>query len=94
MHVCEGDELNQMLVEERFEGVPLLILANKQDLLNSSPTTQVSLTKYKFMHTFTPTKKQTGLIFYDFSSKLEFFRTMTKIKLHITTLFDITFLSP
>lgn len=30
-----GDELNQLLKEEKLEGVPLLVLANKQDLLNA-----------------------------------------------------------
>lgn len=30
-----GDELNQLLKEEKLEGVPLLVFANKQDLLNA-----------------------------------------------------------
>jgi len=30
-----GDELNQLLNEEKLEGVPLLVFANKQDLLNA-----------------------------------------------------------
>ena len=30
-----GDELKQLLKEERLEGVPLLVFANKQDLLNA-----------------------------------------------------------
>ena len=29
------DELNQLLKEEKLEGVPLLVFANKQDLLNA-----------------------------------------------------------
>lgn len=30
-----GDELTQLLKEEKLEGVPLLVFANKQDLLNA-----------------------------------------------------------
>lgn len=30
-----GDELSLLLEEEKMEGVPLLVLANKQDLPNS-----------------------------------------------------------
>ena len=30
-----GDELNHLLKEEKLVGVPLLVFANKQDLLNA-----------------------------------------------------------
>lgn len=37
-----GIELAQLLEEEKLAGVPLLILANKQDLLNSLPVDDIS----------------------------------------------------
>ncbi len=36
-----GDELNQLLNEERLEGVPLLVFANKQDLLNALSANEI-----------------------------------------------------
>lgn len=36
-----GAELNQLLEEEKLAGVPLLVFANKQDLLNAAPAGEV-----------------------------------------------------
>jgi len=30
-----GAELDQLLIEEKLQGVPLIVFANKQDLLNA-----------------------------------------------------------
>mmetsp|Transcript_20413 Transcript_20413/g.31228 ORF Transcript_20413/g.31228 Transcript_20413/m.31228 type:complete len:90 (-) Transcript_20413:135-404(-) len=38
-----GIELSQLLEEEKLAGVPLLILANKQDLLNALPPDDISI---------------------------------------------------
>lgn len=37
-----GDELVQLLEEDKMNGVPLLILANKQDLINATPATEIA----------------------------------------------------
>ena len=37
-----GMELNLLLEEEKLEGVPLLVLANKQDLLNAMTAQEVT----------------------------------------------------
>lgn len=37
-----GVELNQLLCEEKLEGVPLLVFANKQDLLNALSADEIS----------------------------------------------------
>lgn len=37
-----GVELNSLLEEEKLAGVPVLIFANKQDLLNAMPPKEVS----------------------------------------------------
>lgn len=37
-----GVELGQLLEEEKLDGIPLLIFANKQDLLNALPAAEVS----------------------------------------------------
>jgi ADP-ribosylation factor-like protein 3 len=36
-----GSELNQLLEEEKLAGVPVLVFANKQDLLNAAPAGEV-----------------------------------------------------
>lgn len=36
-----GEELSQLLEEDKMAGVPLLVLANKQDLLNALPANEV-----------------------------------------------------
>ena len=36
-----GVELNSLLEEEKLAGVPVLIFANKQDLLNAMPPKEV-----------------------------------------------------
>ena len=36
-----GVELGQLLEEEKLDGIPLLIFANKQDLLNALPASEV-----------------------------------------------------
>ena len=38
-----GDELSLLLEEEKMVGVPLLVLANKQDLQNALPADEVGL---------------------------------------------------
>ena len=37
-----GDELVQLLEEDKMNGVPLLVLANKQDLINATPATEIA----------------------------------------------------
>jgi len=37
-----GDELSKLLEEDKLAGVPLLVLANKQDLLNALPPNEVA----------------------------------------------------
>jgi len=37
-----GAELNQLLEEEKMAGVPLLVFANKQDLLNAAPAGEIA----------------------------------------------------
>ena len=37
-----GAELDQLLDEEKLAGVPLLVFANKQDLVNAAPPSQVA----------------------------------------------------
>lgn len=37
-----GEELNELLEEPKLSGVPLLVYANKQDLLNSATAAEVS----------------------------------------------------
>lgn len=37
-----GDELSKLLEEDKLAGVPLLVLANKQDLLNALPPDEVA----------------------------------------------------
>lgn len=37
-----GVELGQLLEEEKLDGIPLLVFANKQDLLNALPSSEVS----------------------------------------------------
>jgi len=37
-----GEELSQLLEEDKMAGVPLLVLANKQDLLNALPANEVA----------------------------------------------------
>jgi len=37
-----GDELSKLLEEDKLAGVPLLVLANKQDLLNALPANEVA----------------------------------------------------
>lgn len=37
-----GDELSLLLEEEKMVGVPLLVLANKQDLQNALPADEVA----------------------------------------------------
>lgn len=39
-----GVELGQLLEEEKLDGIPLLVFANKQDLLNALPASDVSRT--------------------------------------------------
>jgi signal recognition particle receptor subunit beta len=39
-----GVELNSLLEEEKLAGVPVLIFANKQDLLNAMPPKEVRQT--------------------------------------------------
>merc|ERR1712167_479073 len=39
-----GEELKQLLEEEKLAGTPLLVLANKQDLLNAMPAQEVAET--------------------------------------------------
>jgi hypothetical protein len=36
-----GEELSQLLEEDKMAGVPLLVLANKQDLINALPANEV-----------------------------------------------------
>jgi ADP-ribosylation factor-like protein 3 len=36
-----GVELGQLLEEEKLDGIPLLVFANKQDLLNALPAAEV-----------------------------------------------------
>ena len=38
-----GVELGQLLEEDKLAGVPLLVFANKQDLLNAVPAAEVTL---------------------------------------------------
>lgn len=40
-----GVELNSLLEEEKLAGVPVLIFANKQDLLNAMPPKEVRATR-------------------------------------------------
>lgn len=37
-----GVELGQLLEEDKLDGIPLLVFANKQDLLNALPASEVS----------------------------------------------------
>mmetsp|Transcript_30996 Transcript_30996/g.45339 ORF Transcript_30996/g.45339 Transcript_30996/m.45339 type:complete len:81 (+) Transcript_30996:188-430(+) len=37
-----GVELEQLLSEEKLEGVPLLVFANKQDLMNALSSEEIS----------------------------------------------------
>jgi len=39
-----GQELNQLLEEEKLAGVPVLVFANKQDLLNAMPAKELAET--------------------------------------------------
>ncbi len=38
----EGDELSQLLEEEKMTNVPILVLANKQDLMHALPADEVN----------------------------------------------------
>ncbi len=38
-----GIELNALLEEDKLAGVPVLIFANKQDLLNATPPAEVTM---------------------------------------------------
>ena len=37
-----GDELSQLLEEDKLAGVPLMVFANKQDLLNAQPAAEIA----------------------------------------------------
>eukprot|EP00747_Dinoflagellata_sp_TGD_P027701 gnl/TRDRNA2_/TRDRNA2_132765_c0_seq1.p1 gnl/TRDRNA2_/TRDRNA2_132765_c0~~gnl/TRDRNA2_/TRDRNA2_132765_c0_seq1.p1 ORF type:complete len:182 (+),score=57.00 gnl/TRDRNA2_/TRDRNA2_132765_c0_seq1:88-633(+) len=37
-----GTELNELLAEDKLGGIPLLVFANKQDLLQASPADEIS----------------------------------------------------
>lgn len=37
-----GEELNELLLEEKLVGVPVLIYANKQDLMNAEPASEIA----------------------------------------------------
>ena len=45
--VAAGEELSQLLEEDKMAGVPLLVLANKQDLINALPANEASLPTFK-----------------------------------------------
>jgi ADP-ribosylation factor-like protein 3 len=38
----EGDELSQLLEEEKMINVPILVFANKQDLMHALPADEVN----------------------------------------------------
>lgn len=39
---CDAQELAELLDEEKLSGVPVLIFANKQDLLTSAPASEIA----------------------------------------------------
>lgn len=41
--VLDMQEFSELLDEEKLEKVPVLVFANKQDLLSSAPASEVSL---------------------------------------------------
>ena len=45
-----GSELNQLLEEEKLAGVPVLVFANKQDLLNAAPAGEVMASSSVLFH--------------------------------------------
>ena len=42
MFVCVFQELAELLDEEKLSGVPVLIFANKQDLLTAAPASEIA----------------------------------------------------
>ena len=42
LFLCLLQELNELLEESKLSGVPLLVYANKQDLMNSASAAEVS----------------------------------------------------